>query len=76
MPSTHTYGYTAIQRVGITLFVSTQGCGRPQLADEQMVDTHVFRCVVKTNEFESPKLGCHKGIKTNTIWKYELQDGP
>jgi hypothetical protein len=31
--------------VGITLFVSTQGCGRPQTADEQKVDAHVFRCV-------------------------------
>ena len=32
--------------VGITLFVSKQGCGRPQEADEQRVDTHVFRCVI------------------------------
>lgn len=33
--------------MGITLFVSTQGCGKPQEADEQKVDTHAFYCVVK-----------------------------
>ena len=38
-------GVSAIRCVGITLFVSTQGCGRPQTADEQKVDAHVFRCV-------------------------------
>ena len=32
--------------VGITLLVSTQGCGRPQMTDGQKVDTHVFYCVV------------------------------
>ena len=37
--------------VGITLFVSTQGCGRPQTADEQKVDTHVFRCVVNLKQY-------------------------
>ena len=46
MPSTHTYGFISNTFVGITLFVSTQGCGRPQEADGQMVDTHVFCCVV------------------------------
>ena len=35
-------GYFSNTFVGITLFVSTQGCGRPQEADEQEVDTHVF----------------------------------
>ena len=33
--------------VGITSFVSMQGCGRPQPADGRKVDTHVFRCVAK-----------------------------
>jgi len=28
--------------VGVTLFVNLQGCGRPQEADGQKVDTHVF----------------------------------
>ena len=32
--------------VGITLFVSMQGCGRPQPADGQKVDTHIFLYVV------------------------------
>ena len=39
---------SAIHGVGVTLFVSMQGCGRPQEADGQTVDTHVFCCVVKT----------------------------
>lgn len=43
MPSTHTYGCISNSFVGITLLVNTQGCGRPQIADEQKVDTHVFR---------------------------------
>ena len=42
MPSTHTYGFISNTFVGITLFVSTQGCGRPQMTDGQKVDTHVF----------------------------------
>ena len=46
MPSTHTNGFISIAFVGITLLVNTQGCGRPQIADGQKVDTHVFRCVV------------------------------
>ena len=33
--------------VGITLLVNTQGCGRPQIADGQKVDTHVFCCGYK-----------------------------
>jgi hypothetical protein len=45
MPSKYTNGCFSNTFVGITLFVSTQGCGRPQEADGQKVDTHVFRCV-------------------------------
>lgn len=48
--------------VGIILFVNLQGCGRPQIADEQKVDTHVFRCVVKGIRIEMPELGCHKAM--------------
>ena len=48
MPSRHTYRvHQQYFSVGITMFVSKQGCGRPQEADEQNVDTHVFRYVVK-----------------------------
>ena len=50
MPSQHTYGYISNTFVGITLFVSTQGCGRPQIADEQEVDTHAFYCVANLNK--------------------------
>ena len=46
MPSMHTFGCISDSFVGITLFVNTQGCGKPQIADEQEADTHVFRCVV------------------------------
>ncbi len=42
----HFLGVSAIRHVGITLFVNLQGCGRPQEADEQKVDTHVFLYVV------------------------------
>ena len=47
--------------VGITLLVNTQGCGRPQIADEQKVDTHVFCCVVYKRKLK-PELGCRKAI--------------
>ncbi len=50
MPSQHTYGCISNTFVGITLFVSMQGCGRPQSADEQEVDTHVFYCVANLNK--------------------------
>ena len=46
MPSQHTYGCISNSFVGITLLVNTQGCGRPQIADGQKVDTHVFCCAV------------------------------
>lgn len=36
------YGTYQYIRVGITLLVSTHGCGRPQMADWQKMDTHVF----------------------------------
>ena len=45
--------------MGITLLVNTQGCGRPQIADGQKVDTHVFRCVVKRKN-KKPELGYNK----------------
>ena len=62
MPSTHTYGCISNLFVGITLLVSMQGCGKPQIADEQKVDTHVFRCVVQTIIVE-PKLGYHEALE-------------
>ena len=43
--------------MGITLHVSTLGCGKPQEADEQQVDTRVFCYVVKRDIKESPNLG-------------------
>ena len=49
MPSMHTFGCISNRCVGITLFVSMQGCGKPQITDEQKVDTHVFRYAVKIN---------------------------
>ena len=49
MPSTHTNGFISIAFVDITLLVNTQGCGRPQIAYGQKVDTHVFRCVDTTD---------------------------
>ena len=55
-------GASAIRCVGITLFVSTQGCGRPQMTDEQKVDTHVFCCVVSKTLRIKPELGCQKVI--------------
>ena len=61
MPSTHTYGFISNTFVGITLFVSTQGCGRPQIADEQKVDTHVFCCVV-INKLVMPDLGVNRSF--------------
>ncbi len=45
----HITGYQLYFCVGITLFVSKQGCGRPQMTDEQKVDTHVFCYVVRTH---------------------------
>lgn len=45
-PSQHTYGCISNTCVGITLFVSMQGCGKPQTTDGQNEDTHVFHCVV------------------------------
>ena len=69
MPSTHTYGFISNTFVGITLFVSTQGCGRPQIADGQKVDTHVFRCVVNGNIKRSLNLG----VIGSTWFGYVLQ---
>ena len=54
--------------VGITLFVSTQGCGRPQEADEQKVDTHVFCCVVNPKNNIKPELGYNKAIKVYGLY--------
>lgn len=59
MPSTHTNGCISNTFVGITLFVNLQDCGRPQEADEQEVDTHVFLCVVKGISL-MPELGYHR----------------
>ena len=61
----HLAGYQLYICVGITLFVNLQGCGRPQIADEQMVDAHVFCCVVNKDE-EKTELGCHR-IKKDDI---------
>lgn len=47
----------------VSLCSSTNvGCGRPQIADERKVDTHVFFCVVKPCEILKPELGCHRDI--------------
>ena len=49
--SAHFGCFLAILCVGITLFVSTQGCGKPQMTDEQIVDTRVFSlCNQSENE--------------------------
>lgn len=53
----HKVGLSAYNCVGITLFVSTQGCGRPQITDGQQVDTHVFCCVVKQKQIKNPEFG-------------------
>ena len=53
--------------VGITLFVSTQGCGRPQTADEQEVDTHVFFVWLTKNNKKSQNLGVIRNIVAYAI---------
>ena len=69
MPSTHTNGCISNTFVGITLFVSTQGCGRPQEADGQKVDTHIFCCIVNGNRIRSLNLG----VMGSTWFGYVLQ---
>ena len=56
----HAYklGLSAYNCVGITLFVSTQGCGRPQITDGQQVDTHVFCGVEERLSFYYLLLTC------------------
>ena len=44
-------GYFSNTFVGITLFVSTQGCGRPQEADEQEGGYPRFCCVVSLKQY-------------------------
>lgn len=60
MPSSHTYGCFSKTFVGITLFVNLQGCGRPQSADGQKVDTHVFSYVESSLIYLKPELGCYR----------------
>ena len=50
-PSTHTYGCISNTNTWVSLCSSTcKGFGRPQIADEQKVDTHVFHCVVNLKQ--------------------------
>ena len=43
IPSSHTYGCISNTYAWVSPCSSTcKGCGRPQIADEQKVDTHVF----------------------------------
>jgi len=37
-----------------------QGCGRPQSADGQKVDTHVFSYVESSLIYLKPELGCYR----------------
>ena len=56
--------------MGVTLFVNLQGCGRPQEADGQMVDTHVFCYVVNLKEIEV-ELGCHRAFSKLDVSFYK-----
>ena len=65
---------SVIYFVGITLFVIKQGCGKPQMMDEQKVDTHVFRCVETEIIKKLSKLGYHRAdIKICLIIVYQLK---
>ena len=57
MPSLHTCGCIS-NRSWVSLCSSaSKGCGRPQEADEQKVDTHVFCYVINGNKDNCPNLG-------------------
>ena len=68
MPSTHTYRVHQQYDAWVSLCSSTNvGCGKPQPADGQKVDTHVFSLCSSKTLMVKAELGCHRTSNMNMV---------